>query len=51
MRTFSVVMMAITFFLGVGIVSLLFVLGKMLVDMGQVAYRKQHEVLLVLAEN
>ena len=52
MRTFSVVMMAITFFLGVGIVSLLFVLGKMLVDMAQAAYRKQqHEELLVLAEN
>jgi len=52
MRTFSVLMMAITFFLGVGIVSLLFVLGKMLVDMAQAAYRKQqHEELLVLAEN
>ena len=51
MRTFSVGMMAITFVFGVGIVSLLFILGKMVVEMAQKAYRKQHEVLLVLAEN
>ena len=51
MRTFSVGMMAITFVLGVGIVSLLFVLGKMVADMAQNAHRKQHEGLLVLAEN
>lgn len=51
MRTLSVGMMAITFVFGVGIVSLLFILGKMVVEMAQKAYRKQHEVLLVLAEN
>ena len=51
MRTFSVGMMAITFVLGVGVISILFIIGKMLVDMAQDAYRKQHEVLLVLAEN
>jgi hypothetical protein len=51
MRTCSVGMMAITFVLGVGIVSLLYVVGKMVVDMAQNAYRKQHEGLLVLAEN
>jgi hypothetical protein len=43
--------MAITFVLGVGIASLLFVLGKMLVDMAQNAYRKQYEGVFVLAEN
>jgi len=51
MRTLSVGMMAITFVFGVGIVSLLFILGKMVVDMAQNAYWKRHEVLLVLAEN
>jgi hypothetical protein len=51
MRTFSVGMMAITFVLGVGIISLLFVVGKMVMDMAQNAYRKQYEELLVLAEN
>jgi hypothetical protein len=44
-------MMTITFVLGVGIVSLLFVVGKMVMDMAQNAYRKQYEELLVLAEN
>jgi len=51
MRAFSVGMMAITFVFGIGIVSLVFVLGKMLVDTAQNAYRKHHELLLVLAEN
>ena len=51
MRTLSVVMMAITFVLGMGIISLLFVLGKMLMDMVQNAYRKRYEVVFVLAES
>ena len=51
MRTFSVGMMVITFVLGVGIVSLLYVLGKVAVDIAQNAYRTQHDELLVLAED
>jgi len=51
MRTLSVVMIAITFVLGVGIISLLFVLGKMLVDMVQNVYRKKCEVVFVLAKS
>ena len=50
MRTLSVGMMAITFVLGVGIVSLLFIVGKILVEMAQSTYRKQNEGLLVFAE-
>jgi hypothetical protein len=44
-------MMAITFVLGVGSISLLFVLGKMLVDMLQNVYRKKCEVVFVLAKS
>jgi hypothetical protein len=51
MRTLSVVMIAMTFVLGVGIISLLFVLGKMLVDMVQNVYRKKCEVVFVLAKS
>jgi len=51
MRTCSVGMMAITFLLGGGSNLVIVYPRKMLVDMAQDAYRKQHEGLLVLAEN